>query len=193
MAPDAWATIHVKPHIACISCLLCLFAAEAVVAPIFIFASKPFRWLHHSAYVAHMFFFYTSFCALWRGGPRSGDTLLLRGCVYISISTYIAVVLTLLLGPIEACPFRSRLVTLTVNAVFLWLTALASFCGSWTPDLPKHPYRCAYPLLTCMQSAAPRVKYLQIFFFLRCSADFRCSLNICHGCHPGKRGLIPLT
>lgn len=139
-APDGWALIHVKPHVACMCCLLATIAATGVTA-VYAIASQPYRWFHHSTVAACFIIQLTLFGILWRGGPLAADTLLAKGCLVATLFTNVSVTLLMLLGPQEQCIFEDRLALTFVNALFVWCATCAAFWGNWAPDRPKTPYR----------------------------------------------------
>lgn len=151
-APDGWLIYHVKPYVACFGCLTATFAGVAITAPIYMFASQPFRWYHHSLSITHTVAHLTLFGIIWRGGPLAARTWLAR----ISMATVVGSMgtssLLMILGPDELAIFQSKLAFIVVFSMFMWLTTYSAFLGSWAPDKPSQPYRYAMPLSSHIQT-----------------------------------------
>lgn len=141
-APDGWLVYHVKPHVACFVCLAATFAGAAISAPIYIFASHPFRWLHHSLSFAYSLAHFALFGIIWREGPLGARKWPARLCMCAIVATMGISNLMMILGPEEHCVFGSRLLFIAIYFLFMWLTTCACFLGCWAPDQPAQPYRC---------------------------------------------------
>lgn len=141
-APDAWCKIHVQPHITCCICLLANIAA-ASLASVYIFAARPYRWLHHGLAVLWVSFHTVAVFMSWRYGPLpSGPKQKLLICVCgVFVGAYNLMAVLMMFGPEEHTIFQSRLALAVFDTLFIWLTAVAAFFGLWPPDFPKSPYR----------------------------------------------------
>lgn len=143
-APDAWALIHVKPHIAFLICIPTNIAA-ASIAIVFLLASQPYRWFHHSATVLWALFHFSCVLMSWRYGPLPSGRKqkIFIGLFGAFIGSYNAVFLVMMFGPEERCIFQSRMAFALFDALYISLVSVSAFFGSWPPDIPKSPYRYA--------------------------------------------------
>lgn len=141
-APDAWGTIHIKPQIAC---FLCLGASiPALLMPfIYIFASQPYRRLHHSLAGLWLSCHTVSFVVSWRFGPLPSGTkqIVHMGFTLAFFGAYNAMLLLMMFGPEHHCIFQSRLALAVADAVFTSTLVVCAFTGVWPLDYPKTPYR----------------------------------------------------
>lgn len=141
-APKAWGLILTKPHIACFISILANLSA-ASTSFVFIFASQPYRWFHHSVAVVWATFSIVIFTMSWRLGPLlPGPTqLLFIGCFSTCIAAYQVTVLWMMFGPEEHCVFQSRIALAFIDSLYICSVSTSAFFGLWPPDIPKSPYR----------------------------------------------------
>lgn len=145
-APRAWLKMHVKPPVACVSCLLASITTPTINTAILCFASGPLRWTHHPFVAVYTINHYMLFLYVWRKGPDAAVTPVAKINMVLAICAEVPLVLVLLLGPIELCPFGNRLAFTLVNSFAMWTWTFAALCGSWALDHPPQPYRC-FPCL----------------------------------------------
>lgn len=141
-APDAWAIIHINPHIACIFCLLSVFLG-IVCGIIYIVASQRYRWHYHSVPGAWVIFYTFVGMFLCRYGPLPAGykQLAYIGCCIVTLSTSNLSTIILIFGPEEACLFRDRMALVMFDATSLFLIIVGAFFGGWPPDYPKRPHK----------------------------------------------------
>lgn len=147
-APAAWASIHVKPQIACLICLGSVSAGTLLIGTIYIIGSQPYRWIYHP--VAAMWLAWCSIIAtsLWRNGPLPAGNwqLCYMGCAVLTLGSCHLTAIILIFGPDEHCLFQDRGAFVICDAISLFVVALGAFFGSWPPDYPTHPHRYGHPL-----------------------------------------------
>lgn len=142
-APSAWLKIHVQPHVACMACLLANFTTPTLNSALLFFGSGPLRWTHHPFAAVYAINHYMLFGLTWRKGPDAAVNVLAKVNMMLAISTEIPLVLFLLLGPVQHCPFTNRLAFTLVNSFAMWTWTFAALCGNWSLDHPPQPHRCS--------------------------------------------------
>lgn len=154
-APDAWASMHINPETPFLICLLVLGLEVVGISPIYILASRPFRWLYHSIAVSWTVLITLGTAWMWRCGPSSWPWQIayMPLCVLALACLHLAAVL-MVFGPEEQCLFQDRLKFAFLDALALWLISMGARFGGWPPDYPSKPYRCPTRCFAVLSDAA---------------------------------------
>lgn len=141
-APDAWAIIHINPHIPCLVCLISTLIA-LVCGTVYIVASEPYRWHYHGVVAMWMLSYFIMFISTWRNGPLPAGNrqLAYMGCSTVMVSTYNLAAMILIFGPDASVLFQNRLALTFFDAATLLFVMVGAFFGGWPPDYPKEPHK----------------------------------------------------
>eukprot|EP00892_Ulva_mutabilis_P011465 jgi/Ulvmu1/8691/UM047_0031.1 len=136
----SWAIIHEQPHLA-LAFSMSTGALAIIIFTYSMFASTPWRWIHHGPALGYSACHIVMWVSAWFGGlPATKNKLyccLLIACVALQFQAAIR----LMMGPIGQVPFHNRLLYTCVNAMGLACWTMSSVLGLWPPDHPPAPFR----------------------------------------------------
>lgn len=146
-ASDGWATIHVKPHIACFLLITSRIFCVVVWTGIFVGGFSELRWFRLVPVVGFVLAFLINTGMFWRLGPQWAATpvhtlLRVTAIVFLAFLSIPAFV-----GPESMTPFGSRSTWILTGAFGLWLMVVGAQLGAAKQNLFPEPLKSLGPPL----------------------------------------------
>lgn len=143
-ALTGWSRIFERPHVVFFYSTASNFCTLLINSCVLLFASRPFRWRHHSFAAAYTLLHTTSSLMILRWGPAVATTKIYYAILCAAIFLQFPLAVMVMLGPTEHVPFENRLLFALVNSIAMWFWTFTSTTGTWAPDHPPKPFEYCF-------------------------------------------------
>ena len=139
-ALTGWSRIFERPHVVFLCSTTSNVCTLVINSSVLLFASRPFRWGHHSFAAAYTLLHTMSSLMILRWGLAVAKTWIYYAVLCAAIFIQFPLAVKVMLGPTEHVPFENRLVFALINSIALWFWTFTSTTGTWAPDHPPKPF-----------------------------------------------------